>query len=68
MRTNEKRLRMCFFQAPLASGFVRVVWDADSAGVVERAEVEQSTIDDSHVEQCLIGSNRVAAGMRHLGT
>ena len=53
MRTNEKRLRMCFFQAPLASGFVRVVWDADSAGVVERVKVKQSTIDDSHVEKCL---------------
>jgi outer membrane biosynthesis protein TonB len=53
MRSNEKKLRMCFFQAPLASGFVRVGWQVDPSGAVERVLVEQSSIDSRAVERCL---------------
>lgn len=53
IRNNEKRLRMCFFRAPDASGFVRLAWHVDSEGAVRNVSVENSTIEDKNVQKCL---------------
>jgi outer membrane biosynthesis protein TonB len=53
IRDNERKIRMCFFQSPDASGFVRLAFRVDAQGAVEKVIVKQSTIDDTNVQECL---------------
>lgn len=53
MRSNEAELRKCFFRAPSASGFVRIGWRVDTAGVVSHPAVKDSTVNNAEVERCL---------------
>lgn len=53
MRSNERRLRLCFFKAPTTSGAVRVRWEVDRAGGAREVEVASSTIENAEVERCL---------------
>lgn len=53
MRSNERRLRLCFFNAPRSGGAVRLRWEVDAAGAPRDVEVASSTIDNAAVERCL---------------